>query len=310
MPNIRENNAPQGLGLNPTEIGVDATAAAARRIGTFYNQKADSLSDIGQRIGSTVRDVGQVADDYMTHREISAGAAAGTEIVAAANTKWNEVAKKADPNDPSTGEKFLTETLEPALDKFKSGFNTERSQQWAEQFTAQYRKHMFEKTAGDMSKMAGDAVQLNIHRTVNGLSSAVAADPSSLDFALKNVDHAISGTADSSPNLDAETAAKVKGQLSQQAKEAIVKAAVTGMITKNPNIDLDAVQKKYGDYINGAEMKMFAKAAQTQAKVDAYHERSAAVLQKQQADLKVHTDATKAISEIDSGKANFVEPTR
>ena len=41
------------------------------------------------------------------------------------------------------------------------------------------------------------------------------------------------------------------------------------MIQKNPNIDLDSIQQKYGDYINGAEMKMFQKAAQTQAKVDA-----------------------------------------
>src|SRR5437868_15548346 len=119
MPNIREFEAPKDIGLRPTEIGVDATAAAARRIGTFYNQQAESLSDIGQRISSTVRDAGQVADDYVTHRDISAGAAHGTEIVANANSQWNEMARKADPNDPSVAQKFLTENLEPALEKFK-----------------------------------------------------------------------------------------------------------------------------------------------------------------------------------------------
>jgi hypothetical protein len=72
----------------------------------------------------------------------------------------------------------------------------------------------------------------------------------------------------SSPNLDAETSAKVNAQLSQNAKEQIVKSAVAGMITKNPNIDLDAIQKKYGEFIKGDEMKTFQKAAQNQAKVD------------------------------------------
>jgi hypothetical protein len=302
IPNIREFNAPQDIGLRPTEIGVDATAAAARRIGTFYNQKGDALSDTGQRAGSATRDAGQVAVAYEDHREISAGAATGTNVIAQKNTEWNEIAKNADPNDPSTAQKFLTENLEPALEKWKSGFNTERSQQWAEQFADQYRKHMFEKTAGDMSTLAGIAVQQNVRTTTNSLSSAVAADPASLDFALKAVDHTIGGVADSSPNLDAATSAKVKAAATQDAKEAIVKAAVSGMITKNPNIDLDPLQKKYGDYISGAEMKMFQKAAQTQAKVDASRERSDAIMQKQQADLKVHADSNKAL--IDNVKVD------
>lgn len=268
MPNIREQNAPENLGINPTEMGVDARAAVARRGGAFYNQAAEAISDTGRRVGSAIRDVAQVADDYVTHRDISKGSAEGTAIVANANTQWNEIAKKADPNDPATAQKFLTETLEPALDKFKEGFTTERSQQWAEQFTSQYRKHMFEKTASDMSSLAGIAVQQNVHKTVNQLSSAAASDPSSLDFALKTIDHSIGGMVSSSPNLDAETGAKVNAQLTQQAKESVVKAAVAGMITKNPNIDLDAIQKKYGEYLTGGEMKTFQKAAQTQAKVD------------------------------------------
>ncbi|MHC5867447.1 hypothetical protein ACYTX8_09235, partial [Streptococcus pyogenes] len=79
---------------------------------------------------------------------------------------------------------------------------------------------------------------------------------------------AITSKVNSSPTLDAGTAAAVHGEVSQRAKESIVKAAVIGMITKNPNVDLDAVQKKYGEYIKGDEMKMFQKAAQSQAKAN------------------------------------------
>lgn len=268
IPNIREFSAPQGLGLQPSEVGVEATAVAARRVGAFYNQAGEAQADTGRRIGSTIQDVGDVAVKYEDHREISAGAATGTGLIAQANTQWNEIAKKADPNDPSTAQKFLTEKLEPALEEWKKGFNTENSQKWAEQFADQYRKHMFEKTAADMSSLAGIAVQQNVRTTTNQLSSAVAADPSSLDFALKTVDHTIGGVADSSPNLDAATSAKVKAAATQDAKESIVKAAISGMITKNPNVDLDAIQKKYGAYVDGAELQTFAKAAKTQARVD------------------------------------------
>lgn len=307
MPNIRENNAPSGLGLNPTEIGVDAIAGAARRAGSFYAQKADAISSEGQMVGSTIRDVGDAAVKFEDHREISAGAAAGAQQIANLNDQWNTTLKggkdadgnaipPADPNDPSTAAKFRDQVLEPALDKFKSGFNTERSQEWAEHFVDQYRQHMFEKTAADMSTMAGIAVKTNYEKTKNLLSSAVASDPSSLDFVLKSVDHSVGAMADSSPNLDATVAAKVKSELSQSAKEAIVKSAVSSLIQKNPNIDLDAIQKKYGEYVNGAEMKMFQKAAQTQAKVDAYHDKSAAIAQRQLDDLNVHKSATDTIT--------------
>lgn len=297
MANIREQSAPENLSINPTEMGVDARAAVARRGGAFYNQAAEAISDTGRRVGSAIKDVGQVADDYVTHRDISKGAAEGTAIVANANTLWNQKLKDPnfDPNDPSTGQKFMTETLEPALTKFKEGFSTERSQQWAEQFTAQYRKHMFEKTASDMSTLAGIAVQQNVHKTVNQLSSAAASDPSSLDFALQTIDHTIGGMTKSSPNLDAATSATVNTELTQKAKESVVKAAVAGMITKNPNIDLDAIQKKYGDFIKGDEMKMFQKAAQNQAKVDKLQEKQLETYTRQNNERAAEDGANKVI---------------
>lgn len=299
MPNIKGFEAPQGLDLRPTEIGVDATAAAARRIGGFYNQAADALNSTGARVAGAIKDAGQVAVDYMDHSEISAGAAHGAQLVANINDAWNQKLKDPnfDPNDKAAAAKFQEETLNPALEQFQSGFNTEKSQAWAEHFVNQYRQHMFEKTSADMSTMAGIAVKANYEKTVNALSSAVASDPSSLDFALKSVDHSLGAMVDSSPTLDAATAATVKTEVSLKAKENIVKSAVSGMIQKNPNIDLDAIQKKYPEYINGAEMKMFQKAAQTQAKVDAYHDKSAAIAQRQLDDLQVHQSATKVLSD-------------
>ena len=303
MPNIRDYSAPQGIGLSPSETGVEAIAGAARRTGQFYNQGAESLNEVaglkndeGRRVATTVTDGLEVAKDYEDHREISAGTAAGTALMAQKLTDWNALIKKADPNDPSTAQKFLTENLEPALQQFQSGFNTEASQKYAEQFSDQLRRDMFHKTAADMSSMAGIAAVQNAHSIQNNLATAVAADPSSLDSALKMADHSVISLVDSSPTIDPETGAKVKGQVLQEMKENIVKSAVTGMITKNPDTDLSVIEQRYGEFLKPGEVQQFQKAAQAQAKVNAYYDKQNALVAKQEADLKVHKDATTTLT--------------
>lgn len=278
------------VGLNPTEIGADATAAAARRIGSSYNQA-------GERLGNAIATVGKQAEDYMAHREISQGAADFAAKQQQLTEQWNETAKNADPNDPTVGKKFIAESVEPELQKFSDSFSTEAGQRWAESHIDALREHMFTKTTADMSTLAGIAAKTNVEKTVNALSSTAASDPSSLDFTLKTAESSISGIASSSPNLDATAKASVQSELLQKAKEQIVKSAVAGMITKNPNVDLTAIQQKYGEYINGAEMKQFQKAAQVQAKTMALYEKQATVAQKQMADLQVHTGAAKVMTD-------------
>lgn len=296
MANITSYKAPD-LALHPSETGINAIEGAARRGGAFFNTIADDLSATGQRIGSTIRDAGDVALQSITHQQISKGAATGTEMAADIDSEWNEVAKNADPNDPTVRQKFLEQKVEPRLQEFLDGFSTEDSQKFAEQFVDRLRNHLSTKTAADMSTLAGEAIKVNVAKTVNSLGSMVANDPSSLSFALDSVDHTITAKIGSSPTLDAETAARVHGSVLQEAKQNIVKAAVVGMITKNPNVDLDAIQQKYGEYINGTEMRMFQKAAQTQAKANALVEKQAAIAQRQIDDQNVHAAATKTMTD-------------
>jgi hypothetical protein len=272
MAQIAGYEAPQNLGLNPTEIGVDATAAAARRIGAFYNQKADALNDIGGRVASTVRDVGQVALDYMEHREISAGAAKYAEVQNNLTQKWNDIAKNADPNDPSVAAKFREEVANPALEQFRSGFNTERGQQFAEQKIDSLRQHMFEKTSADMSTLAGIAVRKNINDSATHMSNTAMLDPSSVPNLLSQVDHSISGVVGSSPTLSAMDAARATGELSDSTKKAIVQAGAIGAIQKagNPEATADEWIKKYPDYISGAEAKTLASNARQQIRARNY----------------------------------------
>lgn len=314
MPNIRQFDTP-ALGLNPSSLGTDAAAGAARRMGGFYNQVGGAEQELGQetgRLGSErgamFRSLGKDASSaletagneyvkYEDHKQISHGAAVASDMFVNLESQWNDTLKNADPNDPSVAAKFKETVLQPSLDNFNQNFTTENSQKYAEGIIERYRSHFDTKTAADMSTMAGIAAKENATKTINSLSSAVYLDPSSLNTAIDTLKHSAGSIVDSSPTIDAETGARVKSELNQKGVESLVKSAVSGMITKNPNIDLDAIQKKYPEYINGAELKMFQKAAQTQAKVDAYHDKSAALAQKQLDDQKVHAGATKVISD-------------
>src|SRR5581483_8597899 len=97
-------------GIQPSELGIDATAAAARRIGTPYRES-------GQEIGSAISSVGDQASDYWAHREISKGAAEFSTFMAKTTQDWNQVAQNADPNDPSVAAKFRS-SMEDKLQEF------------------------------------------------------------------------------------------------------------------------------------------------------------------------------------------------
>ena len=138
MAQIRQYQA-EGLGLRPTEAGVEAQAATGRRIGGFYNQTAANLDATGARLGSAVKVAGDAALNYQTQRDISHGALALASTHAGLTQDWNEMAKNADPNDPSIAGRFQEEVLSPKLDKFQEAFSTEEGRKWAEHHVATSR---------------------------------------------------------------------------------------------------------------------------------------------------------------------------
>jgi hypothetical protein len=274
MPNIRENNAPQDIGLRPTEIGVDATAAAARRGGSFFNAAAEAISDEGRRWASTINDVGNVAYKFMEHREVSAGAAKYAELQDNLTKQWNNTLKDPnfDPNDPSVAAKFREEVVKPALDKYSEGFSTEGGQKFAEHKVESLRAHLFEKTAADQSTLAGIAARNNIANSTTAMSNTAINDPSSVPNLLAGVDHSIGAMVDSSPTLSPVDAARARTELSQTAKAAIIKAGAIGAIQKSGNPEETAAEwiKKYPDYINGAEAQTLGSNARQQIRARNY----------------------------------------
>jgi hypothetical protein len=298
VPQIAQYEAPQGLGLKPTNLGTDATAASARRLQADYTEAAAATEKLGSQIGSDIELGGKIALEHMDAQQISHGAVGYAGLTSDIMKQWDDTVKSADPNDPTVAAKFRAEVLEPRLQEFKDkGFYTEGGQKWAEAHIEQLRTHMLHKTDADMSTLGGQSALVNVKQTTNAMASAASRDPSSLDFMLKTYESAIGTSIDANPNLTGTAAAKVKTELLQAGKEAIVKAAVFGMIEKNPSTDLDAVEKKYGEFVTGPEMRTFAKQAAVQQRVDNLRIKQTEIAQKQLDVAAVHQAANKVLTD-------------
>lgn len=300
MPNIQGYEAPSGLGLTPTEIGVESTAAAGRRLGAYGNQIAEAKSQTGRLIGSAISDAGKVAVDYEDHREISAGAATGTQLFDSLTQSKDAAIKDIDPNDPLYGQKvdaavkqWREEKLQPALDKFSQGFNTEKSQAWAQQFVDKTRDHMFVSSAADITSAAKIGITNSIRTIANTASNTAVQDPSSVPTQLDLVEHSIDGLVASSPVKGIASAA-IKSEVLEKTREQIVKSGAVGAIQKSNDPERTAAEwtAKYPQYINGQEAIQLAGNARQQIRANNYD-----IEQNRRRDKEIATDKSNNASD-------------
>jgi hypothetical protein len=258
MPNISEFKTPQ-LGIRPSEIGVEATAAAGRRAGAFFNQAGEAMQTMGGRIGRAVGGLGAVAEHHIETQEISRGAPLFMGVIDDQSKKWNERAK-GDPRDESIRGQYLEQDLEPALQKFQEGFITERGKRWAEQRADAFRTHMYTKTDADMASRAADAAHMDVNKAVNtGVNTLSQGDPTNLP--------AVRGTFRSSideivnrPNLSPAQRSKIGTDFTFQGEKELVHAAITGVIMKGGDWRKLADDPENAPFIKRQEIEQFEKA--------------------------------------------------
>jgi hypothetical protein len=294
MANLQEFN-PGDLGLRPSETGVESFQSAGRRIGASYNQVAGDFTQLGSEASGAIKDAGASYLQYAEHKDISKLSADFAIKQDQLIKQWNDTAKSADPNDPTVAQKFREQVLEPQLEDFGSDAATEAGQNFAQSHVAALRNHMFEKTAADMSTLAGVAAKVNFEKTVNALSNTAMNDPSSLDHSLQIAESSIKGMAGSAPNLSAADAARVTDEGLQHAKEQIVKSAAFGVIQKTGQVPSWATDPKYSPYINGMELKQFEAAAKAQQKSNQLVDKQTQLVQRQLSEQNVHQSFAKAM---------------
>jgi hypothetical protein len=285
-------------------------SGGAQSIATAANDQAASVRDIG----SGVRLASSMVEDYMGHREVSAGAAAGAKLFSNLNDQWNNTIKgvkgddgnwitpPADPNDPSVAAKFREETLEPALQKFSEAYGTTpKGEQWSQTHVASMRNHFWQKTSADMGTLASEAVKVNLRNLTNSASNAAFSSPDfhTVDYQLGQTEASIKEIVSSSPNIKGTDAARLTTELVEKNREQIVKAAATAAISKSDDPEKTAAEftKRYPDYLSGADANTFAKAAKAQAKTNQLQDKQLDTYQRQQDERAAHQAANKVIGD-------------
>jgi len=286
MPKIRQYEAGD-LTIRPDDRASSASANAARAVGALMQTAGNLQMDKG--VGEVIRLGGKAVYDFTEARERSAGAATAAEMQHNLTKTWDQWVKDADPNDPELADKFRTTVMQPALDKWRESFWTEGGQQYADRTLAQTRDHFFQKTTADMSTLAGEAAALNARRATNLLTNMVKDDPSALTLAMTSLDDSVVAAVRSSPNITGTQAAKLVKGLKQEGMEAIVLAAVTGAIQRNPTEGVKlASDPRFAPFISGEKVKSleaFARSEQRAARAEErYNEVAKERLEQKQSD--------------------------
>jgi len=287
MPNIREYTNPiEGLQID--NRGAQAAVNAGRA-------QAQSYQTIGSAIGDGIETLGGMWVKAKINEEMSNGLKTQAEIMDGINTAWQNAAKDADPNDPSTAAKFREEQLEPILQAWASTFTTEESKKWAEASVGQMRQHFFEKTAADQASLAGMGAVQNLTDTKTFASNMVMKDPTSLDIVKGMYDTAIEAAIQRNPNLTVAQQNQIRSELRDTARKEFTTAAFLGMARANPQAaqqalvagfgatELDGTDRNhlYGiaeSYRNAEEADVrAAHAAERQAQKDDFEAKTAAV---------------------------------
>jgi hypothetical protein len=259
--NIRVYNE-QRLGISPNERASDALAGQARTVGALYDRAASSYNRIGDSLAGGIRAVGQVTDDYVAHREISSGGLNYAKMQQSLSSAWDNVVANADPNDGTVGQRFLQEVVEPTVQEFSKGFWSERGQKWAQSRAMAFRDHMFTKTAADMSTMAGVALETNLVQSINSYTNTVRTDPSSLQSVMEAYRSQVENVVATSVNLKGVAGVKARMSATQKGLEAIVQAAISSAIDKNPQAGLEmAKDPELMKYVGGKDIKAFEREA-------------------------------------------------
>jgi hypothetical protein len=308
---IPEYNA-GNLDIRPSEIGVESTSAAGRRLGVYGSQIAASKEQTGREVAGAVKSVGDQALQVAEHFEIAKGASHGAALMASATQGLNAYMSGADIpdgpdkqsqlderlNNPKAAQQWIDSKLNPSLEQFQSGFITEGGQQYAQRFTANLRDHMVTAAMADQSTAAGIALKGNLQKTADGYATAAFNSHNLHDVTgyINAFDHAVGAISSTSPTINADGQARIK-EWAEQEKAKIITTAVQGRILAGGSYaDITAA---YPQYIQPGQNAMFQRQ-------EAFYQKSAAVAAKQELLLNKQIAEQRTQSTINDSFSKYV----
>ena len=312
MANITEYNNTIDK-LQPSETGVEATAAAARRSGEFVRQAGASTRQLGQEtaqegselqqfgreyaqagsrfgaeFGTAVKEAGDSAVAYMDQKEISQGSTAASAFVLKNTQDWNTAVsgvknqdgswkqKPIDPDDPTAAQGFI-QNMNTQLDDLVNSVHTEKARDHMTAVADQIKMQFGRTVTADMSTLAAAKAHEHAVTTVTNYSNAAGQNPAGVEGYAKLAADSIGAAYDSHPVLKGAEGVKERTNLVQNSTKQIYQTGAIAAIQKSndPEATAAAWIKKYPEYINGAEALALAKTAKGQIKYNAMLDRAA-----------------------------------
>ncbi len=269
--------------LTPDQTPIERFQQAGYRIVSNYRMAG---SDIGRGIAKAGKAIGDNVDNYLTQQDISRASSHGAALHASLLNQWNTVARSDtfNPNNQQAAQNFLSQTVEPELEKYQQGFNTERGRVFALEQADSIRNELYHTVAADVSTMAGDAVIKNVNDLSNSVQTMLYHNPEQLGAQLGSIDRTVNALVANSPGISPTEAEKIKTTVGFQMKERATQSAFTGLADRNPQAALDLLNSgKYGNYINGAQAHRYIRMAIETQKQEEILSRQASMLAQRQA---------------------------
>jgi hypothetical protein len=265
-------------------------AASKVRTGNAIAGDIGAVAQAGERVFATRK---AEQDKAAAQKEIMEGMNALEALDENSQADYLNTIRTADPNDASVGHNWRTTYLNPKLDEFYSGFQTDAGKAWALQQTQSMKGQYFRTVSADAINRANVATVNNANGAVTSASTNAYNNPDTLDDILGRLDTTIQGLVTSS-NTSPEQAASLLTKDWTSAKKEIINGAVLGMAKKNPEFLRDMIldgtfDKKYGSIVGAAGTKSALDLAEGLIKAQGEADRIA----KNQA----YTDAQRASSE-------------
>lgn len=233
MPNIREFSNTVG-GLQP-DNGMEQVAARNAQ----HTEQAFAL--MGHEIGSGISALGDAYTRIKEQQDLSHGFVAFTAMQLRQTQQLQERMKTADPNDPTVAAKFLSESVDPDIEKFVDGFSTPNGRRAAIEMAGRMREEMGRTAIGMQSNLASEAVTGNLDASLANLSGKTFLDPTSRDAAFATWTAGIDAQLATHPTMSAEDAAKVREHYIEAGRKAIGGASAAGMIHSAQAVGPEAV---------------------------------------------------------------------
>jgi hypothetical protein len=244
---------------------------AAQRAGQAKAQAIEQSFDSGRQALKVVEqhiernETGKLSADFAT---------AQAELTA----QWNEIAKKADPNDHAVAERFMNDVVTPRLEGMGKDLLTAGAQDMHMKAAAGLKADLFAKSTADQATLAGNAAIVNLDTTMNQLSQTARIDPSSFKSALAMANLTTEGLVQAY-GLPRDKALQLGGRV----REEIAKSAFFGMADKNPTAALDALNSgQFAEYFDGTTAKSMQSYAEQHQHAEAADARAQEAEQKRQ----------------------------